>query len=97
MNNVNNGLDLISVLLQNYSFVLREVLFTLKTRYTLLLILLDPIHLLPDFVLLAGILGLLPLFVKLREILIDAPIKGLIGYVLLRLELKEQYWAEIFD
>lgn len=97
MNDVYNGLDFISVLLQDYSFVLREVLFTLKTRYTLLLILLYPIHLLPDFILLTGILRLLPLLVKLRKILIDAPIKGLIGYVLLSLELKEQYRTEIFD
>jgi hypothetical protein len=97
MNDINDGLDLISVLLQHYCFVLREVLLTLKAGYTLLLIFPNSIHLLPDFVLLAGILGLLSLLVQLREILIYTPVERLIGYVLLGLELKEHDWTEVFD
>ncbi len=89
MNDIYDGLYLISILLQHDSLVLREVLFTLKTGYTLLLILLDSVHLLPDFILLAGILGLLSLLIQLREILIDASVKRFIGDVFLGLELKE--------
>jgi len=43
-----------SVLLKDDGLVLGEVLLTLQSGYTLLLILPDSIHFLPDLILLAG-------------------------------------------
>lgn len=65
----------IGILLEDNGFELREVLLPLESLDTLLLVLSDAAHLLPDFFLLGRELGLLPLLIKLREVLVDTLIE----------------------
>jgi hypothetical protein len=82
MNDVDNGLHFKRVLLEDDSLVLGEVLLALEPRDTLLLVLSDSAHFLPDLIFLAGELGLLALLVQLREIFIDTAIVGIVGEIL---------------
>ena len=72
---INNGLHFIDVLRQQECLELGEHLLLLQTTDPLLLILLDPVHLLPNRALLALILADLFLLLRLRKVLIDALVK----------------------
>jgi hypothetical protein len=63
MNDVNDGLYLIGILLEDDGLVLGKVLLPLQARDTLLLVLTDAVHLFPDLVFLARESGLLTLLV----------------------------------
>ena len=54
VDNINDGLDLEGVLLEDDGLVLGEVLLALQPGNTLFLVLPDPVHFFPDFIFLAG-------------------------------------------
>lgn len=96
MYDIDDGLNFISILLQQNSFEFRKILLTLQPADSFLLIISDTIHFLPNLIFLASELWLFSLFVKLAEVLVDTAIEWFILDVLILAEVWEKNRAKIF-
>ena len=96
LEDVNDGLSLIDVFLEELGFELREILLFLETLDSLLLVIFDSAHFLPDLIFFVGEFRLFSLLVQLGEVLVYALVERLVFKDGFSSELLKRNGSKIF-